>query len=69
MTTVENLPLKEPAPISLVCEEDPQEKNFERFVKLWVNDEITYNELMKNYPVHEASILKKVLSFIVEKLP
>jgi hypothetical protein len=55
-------------PISIVCEEDPQEKIFEHYIRLWVNNEISYSDLMKNYPMHEASMLKKILNFILEKL-
>ena len=62
-----NTPLAK-TPLSIVCEEDPQEKSFEHFIKLWVNNEITYSELMKNYPIHEASMLKKILNLILEKL-
>jgi len=68
MSTLEKTTLKSAFPLSIICEEDPQEKRFEQFIKLWVNDEISYSELMKNYPTHEASMLKKILSFITEKI-
>ena len=68
MSILEKTPRQLVSPLSIICEEDPQEKSFEQFIKLWVNDEISYSELMKNYPIHEASMLKKILNFITEKL-
>lgn len=68
MTIASKNTIKAKKPLSIVCEEDPQEKSFERYIKLWVNNEISYSDLMKNYPSHESSMLKKLLSLIVEKL-
>ncbi len=68
MTIIEETTRTLKTPISIVCEEDPQEKIFEHYIRLWVNNEISYSDLMKNYPMHEASMLKKILNFILEKL-
>jgi len=68
MTIAEKSTRMTKSPLSIVCEEDPQEKSFEHFIRLWVNNEISYSELMKNYPTHEASMLKKILNLIIEKL-
>ncbi len=68
MNVIKKNPLAVRTPLSIVCEEDPQEKSFESYIRLWVNNEISYSELMKNFPMHDASMLKKILSFILEKL-
>lgn len=53
-------------PFGITCEEDPEEKRFDALVKLWVNDEISYSYLMKNYPNHDASMVHKILSYLAE---
>lgn len=59
---------KRRTPLSIVCEQDSQERQFDTLVKLWVQDEIPYSTLLKNYPSYESSMLKKLLYFISEKL-
>lgn len=58
----------ESGPISVVCEEDPQEKKFDSLIRLWINDEISYVDLMKNYPDHEISMVERIFNFISKKL-
>jgi len=56
-------------PISIVCDEDPEERHFDSLIKLWVEGDIPYNVLMRNYPAHdETNFLKKILNYIIERI-
>jgi hypothetical protein len=54
-------------PIAQLCDEDIQAKQFETLVKLWIKNKITYESLMKNFPVYESSMLRKIVNYILVK--
>lgn len=48
-------------PIGDIVETDKEEKEFEEIIKLWVNDKISYEKLMENYPKSEDAKWKKLV--------
>jgi len=52
---------KRKIPISIVCEEDRQEQQFDALIKLWVNDKISYTALLDNYPEYDLSMADRIL--------
>jgi len=61
-------PPKMKTPISVLCEEDPQEKTFDALIRLWVQGEVPYSSLMKNYPDYYSSMIRRFLAYLTEKL-
>ncbi len=55
-------------PLSQMCGEDPQEKRFDALVKLWVDNEIPYSFLMRNFPDYESSVVSKLLRLLASRL-
>ncbi len=51
-------------PISILIEKDEQEKKFEEMVKLWIDNEITFSQLMDDYPSYDASMLERIIKKI-----
>ncbi len=50
--------------IAIACEIDQQEIHFDSLVKLWVDDEISYDFLLENYPTYETSMIRKILTYL-----
>lgn len=46
---------------TIIVKEDPQELEFERYLKLWLDDEITYDDMLDKYPDTDSSMIRKVL--------
>jgi hypothetical protein len=57
--TIKNTP-------SIICDIDPEEKQFDQLVKLWVNNDITYDFLIENYPSYESSMLRRLVLLILK---
>ena len=53
------------SPISIICEEDSQETRFDNLLKLWIDDKISFQQLMENYPDFNASMISKILKKLV----
>ncbi|HEX2868678.1 MAG TPA: hypothetical protein VHO03_16680 [Ignavibacteriales bacterium] len=44
----------------IICEEDPQQTIFSRKVKDWVDNKISYTELMDYYPDYDMPLPEKI---------
>ena len=56
------------SPKGIVVKQDPQEKEFEYLIKLWVKNEIAYETLMNNFPDLYVSRWKKIVRQILSLL-
>ncbi len=52
-------------PKGIILEEDSQIKNFEFFIKQWIDGKITYDQLLLHVPDYDDSMLKKIIKFIL----
>jgi hypothetical protein len=59
---------QKPKIISMVCDIDPEEKQFDKLVRLWVNDQVPYQVLMENYPSYETSMARRLLTFALKRV-
>ncbi|MBN1168575.1 hypothetical protein JXA63_01655 [Candidatus Woesebacteria bacterium] len=56
---IENSPAA--TPIGQVCRMDTEEREFRHLVGDWVDGNISYDTLMRNYPSHRMSLPARVL--------
>lgn len=47
-----------------VLEEDQQQKDFEELLKLWVDNKISYETMMKGYPDYDITMFEKICRLI-----
>jgi len=52
--------------VGTVVEPDREEYEFEKLVELWANDEISYERLQKNFPQYDASMIRKIWTFLLK---
>jgi hypothetical protein len=53
---------------SIVCDIDPEEKQFDKLVNLWVKDLVPYEVLIEHYPSYETSMAKRLLTYALKKV-
>jgi hypothetical protein len=54
-------------PIGKICKVDKEENTFEKMIRLWLSDKITYDELLEHYPQYDSSMINKIAKFIYLK--
>lgn len=69
LSRLSELAQKYPVPNPSICFEDETEKEFDELVKLWTQNKISYERLMKNYPTYNMSVWRKLLTSLAERFP
>jgi hypothetical protein len=47
-------------PVSIVCDSNGEEERYFQLVQKWVDGEISYSELINNYPKNHRPILGRI---------
>jgi hypothetical protein len=58
---------KTDAALGIPLDKDPQEKKFEYWFKLWIDNKISYRDLVQEFPDYDASMIHKLLRVLISK--